>query len=159
MIKAKTYSLNMNKDYEGYMTLEATLLMPFVLMSLFFLLYMGFYRYDACLTKQDACIIAVCGEIPWRREVAHRYVKDAMSGRYPEKYLSYSATRTEEKTEEGSVTVSLAGRVVVPIGGVFFVRGKERMVTEATVEAKRLKSVEFVRNCRKLEGIIRAVTG
>ena len=148
----------MKREIDGYMTLEATLLMPTILMSLLFLLYMGFYRYDACLTKQDACIIAVCGEIPYRKEVAERYVKDAMNGRYPEKYLSYSATKTEQKTEEGKVTVSLAGRVVVPVGGVFFVKGKERITTETTVEAKRLRPVGFVRNCRKVQGIIRAVT-
>ena len=133
------------------MTLEATLLCQVILMALLFLLYMGFYTYDACLTKQDACLIAVAGEIPYKAERAGKYVKKALADRYPEKYLSYSPASSEGSVEKETVKVRLSGRVIVPIGGGFFPEGKARLTTEAQVEAVRMNSVEFIRNIRKVE--------
>ena len=133
------------------MTLEATLLCQVILMTLFFLLYMGFYAYDACLGKQDACLIAVAGEIPYKAERANRYVKKALAERYPEKYLAYRQLGAKGETTGDKVSVTLSGQVVVPIGGSFFPEGKGKLTTEATVEAKRMNAVDFIRNIRKVE--------
>ncbi len=139
------------KEAEGYMTLEATMLFPVIMMSLLFLLYMGFYRYDACLTRQDACLIAVAGEIPYRAELAVNYTQKALKERYPEKYLSYQAGTAKQQTEKDKVQVELAGKVVVPVGVSFFPEGKGRLTTKTILEVPRQNPLEFIRNIRKVK--------
>ena len=141
----------------GYMTLEATMLFPVIMMTLLFLLYTAFYRYDACLTKQDACLIAVAGQIPYKPKIAEQYVKNAMQDRYLEKYLSYKSTVQNQKTSKNSVQVRLGGKVVVPVGGSFFPSGKSRMSVEANLTMKRQNNLSLIRTYRKVQGIIKYV--
>ncbi len=141
------------------MTLEATMLFPVIMMSLLFLLYMGFYRYDACLTRQDACLIAVAGEIPYRAELAEKYTKKALEERYPEKYLSYQVGTAKQQTEKEKVRVELSGKVVVPVGGSFFPEGKGRLTSEAVLEVPRQNPLEFIRNIRKVKVLAELLGG
>lgn len=40
-------------NMKGYFTVEAAMLFPVILLTYFFLFYIGFYQYDRCLTEQD----------------------------------------------------------------------------------------------------------
>ena len=49
----------MKHTLHGYMTVEAALLMPMVLFSLFFIIFAGFFQYDRCIAEQDGKMIVV----------------------------------------------------------------------------------------------------
>lgn len=40
-------------DIEGYFTLEASLLFPFLMILVLILIYIGFFQYDVCLMNQE----------------------------------------------------------------------------------------------------------
>ena len=45
----------------GYFTVEAALLLPFVMMSIVFMIFLSFYCYDRCILEQCAYAAALRG--------------------------------------------------------------------------------------------------
>lgn len=59
----------MSKKVSGYLTVEASLIMPFVVMIYVWILGLLFYQYDRTLLEQDAVMLLVTdgGEQLWDR--------------------------------------------------------------------------------------------
>ena len=148
------------KIAEGYFTLEAALLTPMLLACLLLILYTGFYRYDACLLKQDACMLAVEGELPWKAEKTRESALSALQELYTEKYASFSLTQKELAVDEKSVTVALAGRLVVPtFQRALFPFAKEKFSVRTSIEGSRTNAASWIRNYRRLKELGEGLSG
>lgn len=51
----------MNKNWNGYMTVEASFLMPMVLFLYLLIILCGFFLYNRCIISQDNYLLAFRG--------------------------------------------------------------------------------------------------
>ncbi|MGL5259963.1 MAG: hypothetical protein ACRC7V_07630 [Lachnospiraceae bacterium] len=58
----------MKRKIEGYMTIEASFLMPTVFLTIIFVLYIFMYSYNVILIKQSAYTIANRGSSIWHED-------------------------------------------------------------------------------------------
>lgn len=122
----------MKKEVGAYMTVEATLIVPFVMYISIFLLYLGFFQYDRCLIRQDAYRAALYGSSIYRGDNGKVY--------------NVAFDRAEQITEEKyigadcSVTVKVQNQVEVTLVGS----------SAESMSSKCINPVFFIRSCRQL---------
>lgn len=125
------------------MTVEATLIVPFVMYLTVFVIYIGFYQYDRCLMRQDAYRIALAGSSVYRTdntEVYNRAFKKATQ-ETADKYIitdcgfSLTVQRDVEVTLEGQsgwdIKESMYSRCINP---VFFIRSARQILPDSQAE-------------------------
>lgn len=135
----------------GYLTVEASLIMPIVLYVCIFVIYTGFFMYDRCLMRQDAYRAALMGSSIYRDNNQNVYntAYDAMSGFVEEKYIA--AEYKYEMTVQSTVKVLIEGSIQMPFGGIAEFIGAEKWQIQETGESKCINPVIFIRTCRGLE--------
>lgn len=142
---------NVNRKAEGYFTVEATLIMPFVLYVCIFVVYTGFYLYDKCVMKQDAYRAALAGSSIYRdsNQKVYNAASDMVVRLASDKYIAtdYSCTITVQR----NVKVTLEGRLSQPFHGLASLIGKKKWVISESAESKCINPVVFVRMCHMLE--------
>ena len=69
----------LSKRTTGYFTVEAALLLPFVMMSIVFMIFLSFYCYDRCILEQCAYAAAKEGIRGLSRVAATEWGKDGIN--------------------------------------------------------------------------------
>lgn len=116
----------------AYMTVEATLIVPFVMYISIFLLYLGFFQYDRCLMRQDAYRAALYGSSIYRADNGEVYnaAYDKAEQITEEKYIGTDC----------SILVKVQNQVEVTLIGN----------CEESMSSKCINPVFFIRSCRQL---------
>ncbi len=135
---------------DGYMTIEATLIMPIVLYVCIFAIYTGFYWYDRCLIKQDIYRAALKGSSIYRQSNQESYnaAFEAMEELTDKKYIAVDWDY--DITVQGNVSVLATGRIEMPFSGLIKLTGEEYWKIQEKVESKCINPVIFIRMCRGL---------
>lgn len=145
------------KNYEasGYMTVEATLIMPLVLYICVFIIYAGFYQYDRCLMKQDAYRAALRGSSTYRNSNQEVYnaAFETLERIGKEKYAA--ASYTCDISVNRTVAVQMEGSVQMPFRAMSGLVGASRWEIKEKAESKCINPVFFIRTCRQLEKSVR----
>ena len=142
---------NRNKKYlGGYMTVEATLIMPVVLYVCFFIAYTGIFIYDRCVMKQDAFRVALRGSSMYGQdnEEACYAAEKQMEIISSDKYIATESTY--EITVRNKVSVSVSGYVDMPFWGLAGLSEEKGFAITETVECKDLCPALFIRMCRQI---------
>lgn len=141
------------KRKNAYMTLEASLVIPLILGGIIFLLYLGFYLYNACVIKQVSYIAALRGSqlLNAGSQEVETYVQQQLEN------LLINQILAEEDIEKG-VSV-FAGKVKVRINSDMKMPLTEWISSEidfwnieSEAEASRINPVDIIRNVRKING-------
>lgn len=136
------------KAQKGYFTIEAALLLPFVTMTIVFMIFLSFYCYDRCVLEQCAYAAALRGS----------------SGRFADTKEAYSETQRAAESlisdklfavRECKTTVSVSGTIVMvtyecevnmPVGGLLQeITGGDIWMLEVTKKVPRNKTVVILR--------------
>lgn len=144
----------MKKALNGYMTLEAALIMPMAWFVLFFMIFAGFFQYDRCVAEQDSKIILLRASEMRGKEEA-KVIRTVMgSGELAgEKKLLFSDGVTKRlQTKGDSIYMEISGRVNTILKG--FEQGENLGVFSygADYVVKKYDPVHFIRTCRRIEG-------
>lgn len=135
----------------GYLTVEASLIMPIVLYVCIAIIYLGFFQYDRCLMRQDAYRAALKGSSAFRDDNQRVFntAYEKMEELASEKYM---ATSCDYKiTVQDKVSVLVEGSVHMPFRGIAgFVKASEWTIREKA-ESKCINPVIFIRTCRQIE--------
>lgn len=130
----------MKKMKEAYMTVEATLMVPFVMYLTVFVIYIGFYQYDRCLMRQDAYRIALAGSSLYRTDNTEVYNRafEKATQETVDKYIitdcefSLKVQRDVEVTLEGQsgwdIEECMYSRCINP---VFFIRSARQILPDS----------------------------
>lgn len=113
--------MNRRRGIAGYMTVEASLIMPMVLCVITVLIYTGYFLYNRCLATQDAYILCF-------RESIHKddslwsypdgsVVRDEEEDQVGDKYLAVKSKSTDVSTEGSIIRYSGEGNVAPPLFG------------------------------------------
>lgn len=135
----------------GYMTVEATLIIPLVMYVCISILYLGIFQYDRCLMRQDAYRAALQGSSAYRgdnRRVynrAFRFLEDMSRDKY-------FATGFDYHIEvQGKALVTTEGYVSMPFRGIENLVKAAGWTVNGRAESNCINPVVFIRLCRKIE--------
>lgn len=138
------------KKPNGYMTLEASLIMPFVLYICLLIIYTGFFLYDRCIFMQDCYRIALRGSSVYRDSnqdvynAAYAYL-DKIT---PQKYITKNY-KFNIQVKKG-IIVKASGKYVMPLYKKIWLWGDETRTINLEAESICINPTIVIRLCREL---------
>lgn len=118
-----------HRGFSGYMTVEASLIMPMVLCVYTVLIYAGFFLYNRCIATQDAYVLCA-------RESVHKddslwsypdgsVIREQEADQAGDKYLAIKSRSTNVSIDGSTIRYSGEGSVSPPLfgGNVIMPRG------------------------------------
>lgn len=138
----------------GYMTVEASLILPMVLCIYTILIYTGYFLYNRCIATQDAYVLCF-------RESIH---KDSTLWSYPDgsvvreeeddqvgdKYLALKSKSTEVSTERSNIRYSGEGSVAPPLFGGSVIMPQDIWTFEYGMSARHTDPPLNIRKARRV---------
>lgn len=127
---------------EGYLTVEAALLLPFVIGVLVYIIYFQLFWYNRCLMDQEAAMTAV--KAAQADSIDQGTLQDEVSrwrGEFlTDRYIGWESDRPVLTSQINKLSVRIQGRLILP---------NNSWNAEAVCEANRINISAFLRQCRK----------
>ncbi len=149
------------KDWsKGSFTIEASIIIPIIIMITVMILYISFFLYNRCIISQKCYIIAFRGsmyEDGFTDPVLDRFgfierEKEALFGN---KLIAIKSFHTKSDIQDKSIVVLTEAYIKVPFSLLLKRQGfYTGWIIKEQKKANIIKEIDFIRNCRKLEKII-----
>ena len=137
----------------GYMTVEASLVMPIVWFCLFLMIFAGFFQYDRCIAEQDGKIIVLrASEMRGKSEteVIRKVMEESeLAGK--KKLLFSNSVQKELHMSGDGAAVKISGKVNTILNGLLKGSNLNFFAYMSEYEAENYDPVQFIRLCRKVE--------
>ncbi len=136
------------KKQSGYFTTEAAFILPFVMMTLVFMIFLSFYCYDRCILEQCAYAAALRGSSNRfvSNEDAYEEAMQAAGRLVEEKLFAAKECKATVFVSGTKVKVTYTCEVNMPMGGLLETWfGEESMKLEVSKEVLRNKTVAVLR--------------
>lgn len=105
------------KGIKGYMSIEAALIVPWVIFMMILIIYLGFYMYDKAVLFQDTYAMTFRASIQPVSEYEKRgYVLEKISDQYGKKYFAISGFQTNVDVTQKKITVQTNTNLLQPLG-------------------------------------------
>ena len=135
-----------NVRIKAYLTVEAAMVIPVVIGTIVFLIYMMFYQYNRCLLEQDVGVLAVRSVTMQEKDKTAMTLKlreeaAALDG---EKYLAWEMGEFDISVKGTITCVSRMGELVLTAGDLW--------ETQADCEGEQISPTFLIRSCRKIMG-------
>lgn len=141
---------------EGYLTVEAALILPMLIAAILFVIYILVFQYDRCLLEQDLGAMALWGSSVEEEDTRNleEMAKERMRALYRDKYVAWEFMNLQARLEKNCFAAEGSGRLALPAfafsqwsdGGIWR--------TGTTYEYRRLSPVAFIRLCRGLKNLV-----
>lgn len=135
----------------GYMTVEAGFLIPWVVFLFVFLIYAGFYLYDKCVLFQDAYTVCFRGSIQKEEGGPSAYINAHMKEQFGEKYFGTGDVQGSVRNQGQEVVVSGTCEIRVPVGHFLTMPGESGWRIQAEARARVENPTKLIRRCRMAE--------
>ena len=138
-----------NEKLKGSMTIEMTLLMPFILGSFIFIIFSGFILHDKCIVNKACMSAALRGSEETDPDKAMDRANEAISEVIPGRLIGKWDYSTRIDVGKDAVRVSFKGNTGMG-GGLI-----RRLISSGTTghdyecESYRLNEAEYIRTKRK----------
>lgn len=141
------------RKQNGYMTLEASLLMPLAVVVVIFLLHLCFYLYNQCILRQVAYTAALRGSLLKEagNEEIEAYTTQQVSRLLEDRLLAVKEPKISVEVTLTRVRVKVSMSIHSPLLESFF-PGSGIWEFQDEAVAKRLDGVSFIRGIRMLGG-------
>ncbi|MBQ6996011.1 MAG: pilus assembly protein [Lachnospiraceae bacterium] len=132
----------------GYFTVEAALLLPFVMMSIVFMIFLSFFCYDRCILEQCAYAAALRGSSSRfeNTQEAYEEAAGAAESLIEKKLFAIRKVSTTVRVSAVAVTVSYKCEVNMP--GDCWLRGivgEDVLCMEVSKKVLRNKTIAVLR--------------
>lgn len=143
----------MKNTLHGYMTVEASLLMPMVWFSLFFMIFAGFFQYDRCIAEQDSKVIVLRASEMREKEEAKVIQKVMEKGELAgkKKLLFSDSIQKELYLSKDKAKMKISGKVNTILDSLVKESDLKFFAYAAEYEAEKYDPVQFIRICRRIE--------
>ena len=144
---------------KGYMSIEASFIMPWVIFLFVFLIYTSFYLYDKCVLYQDAYTLCLRGSVQKEDGGALKYVNKHMREQFGSKY--FGVGRVDARAEQSGQEIRVIGAcsLKVPISNFLTMSKADAWLIQTEAKAQIINPVKIIRKCRMTEKIINKVGG
>lgn len=135
----------MRKKINGYMTIEASFIIPFVFMLFVLIIYFSFYLYNQCVVYQDCYIAALRGSqirnssTSYVESITEKHIDSLLDNQIFEYCKDYEVNCTvfSVKTEASS-DIGMNFNNLMPYN-------EKNLHTEKSASATRIDPVELIR--------------
>ncbi len=143
---------------KGSYTVEASLLFPFILSVIVFIMYMSFFLHDRCVMNQSAYQAALRASRVKTGDNKVMSTAERAAGELMEKTVLATSGVTHSIDISGSeVKVRYEGILRIPAGTLFMrISGSDGIKVEGCGSAKRKDPIKFIRQCRVVENMVGA---
>ncbi|MBE5828798.1 MAG: pilus assembly protein [Butyrivibrio sp.] len=144
------------KRYKGYMTLEASLLMPMVICILVLLIYFSYYLYGRCIISEDAYILAFRASVSDKGGTSYDpegYVAEKASEVAGKKYFGNQKPVFEPQVNGKDVRVVGRSNTRHRAMGGYFLKPKGSWGFEAAGRATKRKYTRHIRLFTRLSDL------
>ena len=146
--------MNTRRYRDGYLTIEAAMIMPVVLGIIILVMRIWFFRYDRVLQDMDTCAVVIRCMEQQDLDVEEKasYIIEQMQGRYKEHYIAWSFGDISVSCRGDSVSCSVTGSSgqIAGISGLWDVPDTMSALSER--ERTALPEVFIIRTYRKALG-------
>ncbi len=135
----------------AYFTVEAALVVPVVMGTMLFVIYMLLFQYNRCLMEQDIGAMVIWGsnmEVS-DDETFEEKVRDRISKMYRDKYVAFELTTLNVTFRYNNFAVEGGGCLIFPFAGWNFWSTDNRWEIKADYQMRRTSPITFIRLCRK----------
>ena len=110
------------KRTDGYLSVEAAMIMPFVFMIILLVIRLWFFRYDTVLQEMDtaAVVIRTLERQDLNASEKAEFALSNMRGRYKDHYISWIFGDIHVTCTADSVECTVSGRCGGMTGGLIF---------------------------------------
>lgn len=147
--------INVSRQVNAYMSLEASFIMGWVVFILVFLIYLSFYSYNRCILFQDTYSITFrTSQKPLSKERKLEYANAKISEQFGNKYIT--AKNMEKvvtiKGDKVITNVKIDVNPLVSLRSVFL--PPDGWGLSSVVEVEIQNPTEIIRGFRKAEGFL-----
>ena len=141
---------------KGSYTVEASLLFPFILSVIVFIMYMSFFLHDRCVMNQSAYQAALRASRVKTGDNKVMSTAERAAGELMEKTVLATTGVTHSIDISGSeIKVRYEGTLKIPAGTLFMnIYGSDGIKVEGSGSAKRKDPIKFIRQCRIVENMM-----
>lgn len=145
---------------KGSFTIEASIIIPIIIMITVMIIYVSFFLYNRCIISQKSYIVAFRGsmyEEGFTDPVLDRigFIKREKESLYGNKLIAIKSFQTKCDVQDKSIAVHTEAYIKVPFSLLLKRQGfYNGWIIKEQKKARIIKEIDFIRNCRKLEKII-----
>lgn len=139
----------LDRQKRGYMTIEATLVMPFIVMGIVFIIYIGFYLYDVCIIRQISYVAALrtSKQLDFTETQMEGYARKQLEELRENRLLVIKKWEETIEVNMRKIEINIFAEVSMPFRFAFFQKlGMWEIKSEAQVI--RVNPVEIIRKLR-----------
>jgi hypothetical protein len=137
------------KDLKGSLTIEITLLMPFILGVFIFIIFSGFVLHDKCIVNKACLSAALRGSQESEDNKAVDKAAEAISEVLPGKLIGHWSYNTGIDVGQDVIRVTFEGDTEMGFGLIRRVLSTGGTSHSYECESYRLKEAEYIRTSRK----------
>lgn len=144
------------RKVRGYMTVEASLIMPMVICTLLLLIYFAYYLYGRCILSQDCYVLAFRAATTKDKEFyddPEGYVASKNGEQIRNKYFGSERPIFKVNSSGKEVTVKGRSSVISRAMGRYFLKPKEGWDYMAAGKAKNLECIKHMRTLKRIKDI------
>lgn len=144
----------LRENVPGYFTVEAVLIMPLVLWTIVFVVYLQFFLYNRCCLEQETAKLALRGaaiQISDKEEKLKEWIRQA-STYNAEPYLAWEKGDWKLWMEQDKAAAECRGNLRFPFSG-WGLEGEEYWSARARYENRIVKPTSFIRTWRMVKGL------
>lgn len=144
---------------KGYMTLEASFIMPWVIFIFVFLIYSSFYLYDKCVLFQDAYTLCLRASVQKEDGGAMKYINEHMTEKFGSKY--FGVGNIDGSARRSGQEIRLVGKcaVKIPFDNFLTFSGESGWQIQTEAKAWVINPTKVIRKCRIAENLIKKAGG
>jgi len=144
--------LLINMKMKGSLTIEAALLMPFVLATMIILIYLAFYLHDQAVLTSCAYEAAIMGSHEQSEDEIEQVIEEKIKELTTNRLLGTIDVKNQINVDNKVIMIRFEGNF--KLSGMQMIHGlispnDMPVIAEASVNI--IKPIEFIRNCRVIE--------
>lgn len=133
----------------GYMSVEASCIIPMVVVLMSMIIYLSFFLYNRTILFQDTYALAFrTSRQAFSKDEMLNYVNERVDAQYGEKYIAASTLEKSCKVTSNAVSVEAKMSVRQPFGKMMGIAGNDVWQAQTTVNAKVINPTKTTRNIR-----------
>lgn len=137
----------------GYITLEASFLVSWIIFLMVFLIYLSFYLYDRCVLFQDTYAICFRGSI--QKEInPSDYINLHIEDQFGKKYFGVGNVDTNIEQAGAEVHVYARCDVKVPFYNFLTLAGRSEWSIQTEAKAQLVNPTKIIRKCRMARNVV-----
>lgn len=139
------------KKISGYMTIEATFIIPATLVLFLIIIYFGFYLYDTCVVSDGCYLASLRGSQIWtlsESDLQKKIEDEAEKLLTKQVFLNSSSYQVSVTTGQIKVSSNSGIKMLLPNYDYY---NKEQLEIDKVKQVKRLNPVFFIREYQKVQ--------